>query len=191
MPRIRPEDVKIEPGYWVCLNLKQNAVWRDEYSGISLDVWSNTMQQIPKNCDASDLRTIKRAVAFGRLFVSAEKPDDIQKAQESGRQSIYLREFLTRSKKHIEANLESLSNTDLEILHNLELQKGSEARKSVLKLLEKHIKKYASEFAVGIEGGGKKGMVETFVRQQVEKGERPLKDEPPDLVFGEGVSTPE
>ncbi len=188
MPRIRPEDVKIEVGYWVYLNLKQNAIWKDEYSGISLDVWTKTMQQIPEDCDASDLRTIKKAVAFGRLFVSPEKPDDIQKAQEKGRQSIYLRELLTRSKKYIEANMDTMNNTDLEILHNLELQKGSESRKTVLKMLEKKIKEYASEFAVGIEGGGKKGMVERFVRQPVDKGGRPLKNEPPDIAFGEGAA---
>jgi len=179
MPRIKPHEVEVKVGDWVCLNLKTSAIWKDEYSGINLSVWGDTYQQIPPECDNEDLDRIRKGVVTNRLFVLQEKPADVAKAREMGERSVYLRELLTHSTDFIKGKLDTLSNTDIECLYNLEFRKKDQ-RKSLIKVLSAKIKTYASEFAAGTVGAGKEGMVENFVRERVEDGKRPLKDEPPD-----------
>jgi hypothetical protein len=182
MPRIKPDDIEIAAGDWVYLNVKKNAIWKDQFSGVDLNVWGQTAQQVPDFCDEEDIRRIKTAIAFGRLFVSRDKPPDKgELAQKMGERDIQLRELITHSASFIKGKIGGLSNTELECLHNFELQKPeSLRRKTVLKMLEKKITAYAAEFAVGIEGGGKEGMIGNFVRPPLEEGKRPLKKEPPD-----------
>ncbi len=188
MPRVRPSDIDIKPGYWVYLNLKKNAIWKDAYSGVQLDVWSRTSQEIPADCDEEDIFRLRRAVVAGLLFVSKKEPLDVNQAQKEGERAIYLRDVISHSSQYMKSMMGEFSSTDIECLHNMELQKGDMARKTVLSFLSKKIKIYASEFAAGESGGGKEGLIENFVREQVVKGERPLKKEPPDVEIGQDGS---
>jgi hypothetical protein len=184
MPRVRHTDIDVKVGDWVYLNVKKNAVWRDPFSEISLDVWGKRAQQIPDICDEDDLERIRKAVAFGRLFVSdKEPPKEAELAQEKGERDIYLRELLTHSTEHIKEQIGNLSNTAIECLLNLELQRPK-PRKTLIDSLKRKIKKYAAELAIGIDGGGKDGIVESYIRKPVKEGQRPLKRERPDTPLG-------
>lgn len=183
---------EVRPGYWVMLNPRKAIFWKDDWSGIALDAFQPG-RMIAKIPGGVRLDRVRFAIEVGKLLLYRRKPKE--PALDYTKKDVPMEDHLKKSIPEIKKMIEGGRfgepdtrefNTAVESLLSLEVIRRK-PRKSLVKYLSRVIKGYASELAIGILQGGKEGMETDWKRKKVQKGKRPLKDEPDDIPLGRAV----